>query len=391
MSSNFNDGGFINKMRLFFKSRRNLRILGGLGICIGLILLFNVINDDVNPEDVVTGKNLRGKGIKVGIVLSGKGKGDKSFNDSAIEGLERAKRELGITYKDIELKENSENIDALAFLAQQDFDLVIGVGFSIVDVLKETAIKYPNVKFALVDASYPDGEVPNNVGLVFKDNEGSYLAGVLAAEMSKTKKVGFIGGMESPVIQGFEGGFTAGAKSVKGTEVYTGYVASNPSGFTDLDKGRELTLDFISRGVDVVYHAAGATGQGVFDAAASKGIKAIGVDSNQNYVKPGVILASMLKCVDVAVYEVCEDVVDKKFEGGITKTFGLADGGVGLTDLYNLTIEETEGVSKEDEEKIKALKDSIPVEIKRKIEKVKEDIISGKIVVPNWKIEGKHE
>ena len=99
----------------------------------------------------------------------------------------------------------------------------------------------------------------------------------------------------------------------------------------------------------------------------------------------------MLKCVDVAVYEVCEDVVDKKFEGGITKTFGLADGGVGLTDLYNLTIEETEGVSKEDEEKIKALKDSIPVEIKRKIEKVKEDIISGKIVVPNWLIEGKHE
>ena len=257
--------------------------------------------------------------------------------------------------------------------------------------VKKAHEKYPDVKFALVDASYANGEVPNSVGLVFKDNEGSYLAGVLAAEMSKTKKVGFIGGMESPVIHGFEGGYTAGAKSVKGTKVYTGYVATDPSGFTDLDKGRELTLDFISKGVDVVYHAAGATGQGVFDAAASKGIKAIGVDSNQNYVKPGVILASMLKCVDVAVYEACECVVDKKFEGGITKTFGLKDGGVGLTDLYNLTIEETEGVSKEDEKKIKDLKDSIPVKVKNKIEKTKEDIISGKIVVPDWLNDGKHE
>lgn len=384
-------GAKFNKIRLLLKDKKNQRILGGIVICIGLILMFSLVNRDVNPENVESGRNLRGKGVKVGIVLSGKGKGDKSFNDSAIEGLERAKRELGITYKDIELKYNSQNRTALEFLAKEKFDLVIGVGFSIMDVLKETAIKYPDVNFALVDASYPDGEVPNNVGLVFKDNEGSYLAGVLAAEMSKTKKVGFIGGMESPVIHGFEGGYTAGAKSVKGTEVYTGYVATDPSGFTDLDKGRELTLDFISKGVDVVYHAAGATGQGVFDAAAAKGIKAIGVDSNQNYVKPGVVLASMLKCVDVAVYEVCEDVVDKKFEGGITKTFGLADGGVGLTDLYNLTIEETEGISKEDEEKIKALKDSIPVEVKRKIERVKEDIISGKIVVPNWLIEGKHE
>ena len=225
--------------------------------------------------------------------------------------------------------------------------------------------------------------------MIFKDNEGSYLAGVLAAGTSKTKKVGFIGGMESPLIHRFEGGYKAGVESIPGVELYTSYVATDGSGFNNLDRGREITFDFISKGVDVVYHVAGTTGQGVFDAAAQKGIKAIGVDSNQNWIKPGVVLASMLKRVDVAVYEACESVVDGTFKGGITRVFGLADDGVGLTDLYNLTPEEKEGILEVDQVKIQKLKDSIPEEVKKNVEKAKEDIIAGKIEVPDWLESGK--
>ena len=386
-----NDNGrvLIERIRAFLKDKRKQRILGGILICVGLIVMFNLINEDVNPEDVDTGANLRGQGVKIGIVLAEGGKGDKSFNDSAVLGLERAKKELGITYKDIEILDNSQNRISLEFLAKDKCDLVIGVGYLIRDYLKETAIKYPNVNFVLIDSAYED-ETPSNVcSMIFKDNEGSYLSGVLAAGTSKTKKVGFIGGMESPLIQRFEGGYTAGVASVPGVQLYSSYVATDGSGFNNLDRGREIAFDFISKGVDVIYHVAGTTGQGVFDAAAQKGIKAIGVDSNQNWIKPGVVMASMLKRVDVAVYEACESVVDGTFVGGRTRVFGLADDGVGLTDLYNLTSEEKEGITQKDQDKIQQLKDSIPEEVKKNVEKAKEGIISGEIEVPDWLETGK--
>ena len=381
--------GLIEKLQAFLKDKRKQRILGGILICIGLIAMFNIINDDVNPEDVDTGATLRGHGVKIGIVLAEGGKGDKSFNDSAVIGLEKAKKELGITYKDIEILDNSQNRISLEFLAKEKCDLVIGVGYLIRDYLKETALKYPNINFVLIDSAYED-ETPSNVcSMIFKDNEGSYLAGVLAAGTSKTKKVGFIGGMESPLIQRFEGGYKAGVESIPGVQLYTSYVATDGSGFNNLDRGREITFDFISKGVDVVYHVAGTTGQGVFDAAAQKGIKAIGVDSNQNWIKPGVVMASMLKRVDVAVYEACESVVDGTFKGGRTRVFGLSDDGVGLTDLNDLTTEETEGISKVDQAKIQKLKDSIPEKVKKNVLKAKEGIISGEIEVPDWLETGK--
>lgn len=386
-----NDKGqvLLEKIIAFFKDKRKTRILGGISICVILIVMFNMVNNDVNPEEIDTGANLRGQGIKIGIVLSEGGKGDKSFNDSAITGLERARKELGITYKDIEILDNSQNKISLEFLAKEKCDLVIGIGYLLRDYLKDTALKYPDVNFVLIDSAYDD-ETPSNVcSMIFKDNEGSYLAGVLAASMSKTKKVGFIGGMESPLINRFEGGYKAGVESIPGVELYSSYVATDGSGFNNLDRGREITFDFISKGVDVVYHVAGTTGQGVFDAAAQKGIKAIGVDSNQNWMKPGVVMASMLKGVDIAVYQACESIVEKTFEGGITKVFGLADNGVSLTDLYSLTEEERQGITEKDQVKIQKIKDEIPDEVKERVKQAREDIISGKIEVPDWLVNGK--
>lgn len=386
-------GGFLSMMReRFVKKGNEGRILIGITICIGLVLLFNAINDDVNRDDLSDGRNKRGAGVKVGIVLSEGGRGDKSFNDSAIAGLDRAKRELGITYKDIEILDSSQNRISLEFLAKDKCDLVIGVGGLVKDIVKETALRYPDTKFVLIDEAYDEGESPSNVcGMKFRDNEGSYLAGVLAGSISKTKKVGFIGGMELPVIHRFEGGYRAGAESVPGVEVYTSYVATDGTGFNNTDRGRELTFDLVSKGVDVVYAVAGNTGKGVFDAAASSEIKAIGVDGNQNWCKPGVILASMVKKLDLAIYEACESIVDKKFPGGETRIFKLSNDGVYITDLYELTMEETEGVPKEDQKAIKDMKDAIPERVKKNIEQAKEDIISGKIVVPDWSEDGKPE
>lgn len=380
------------KIKRFMKKGSSRRILIGLVICIGLVLLFNAVNDDVNPEDISDGRNKRGAGIKVGIVLSEGGKGDKSFNDSAIAGLEKAKKELGITYKDIEILDNSQNRISIEFLAKDGCNLVIGVGGLVKDIIKETALKYPDTKFVLIDEAYSKEETPDNVcGMKFRDNEGSYLAGVLAAGMSNTKKVGFIGGMELPVIHRFEGGYKAGAKTIPGVEVYTSYVSTDGSGFNNPDKGRELTFDFVSKGVDVVYTVAGNTGKGVFNAAAISGIKAIGVDANQNWVSPGVVVASMLKSLDLAVYDACESIVDKRFPGGETKIYGLSNDGVNLTDLYKLEDEEIEGISKEDQQAIKDMKDAIPEEVKNSVEQARKDIISGKVIVPDWSVEGKQE
>ena len=388
-----NEGrSFWGRIVATLKKKRNKRILGGVVIFVGLILLFNMINDDVNPEGVSEGGRKRGEGVRIGIVLSQGGKGDKSFNDGAIAGLEKAKKELGITYKDIEILDDSQNRISLEFLAKDGCDLVIGVGGLVKDLVKETALKYPDTKFLLIDADYEGEETPKNVcAMRFKDHEGSYLAGVLAAGISKTKKVGFIGGMELPVIHRFEGGYKAGVESVPGAELYTSYVATDGSGFNNTDRGRELTFDFVSKGVDVVYTVAGNTGKGVFNAAESKGIKAIGVDSNQNWVKPGVIVASMFKKLDIAIYDACESVVDKRFPGGTTKIYGLSDGGVGLTDLDKLEEEEIEGISEKEQKVIKDMKDAIPQRVKKNVQKAKEGIIEGSIIVPDWSVEGKPE
>lgn len=324
------------------------------------------------------------KTIKVGIVLSVGGKGDKSFNDAAIAGLEKAKQELGIEYKDIEPKEMAQDEESLRFLAEQGMDLVIAVGFLMEKPLEKVAQEFPDVKFAIIDAVV---DQPNVASLVFKEHEGSFLAGALAALLTKTDTVGFVGGMKIPLIEKFQAGYEHGVEYIneiegKNVNVLAAYAGNTGQAFNDPAKGKELTLTHISQGADIIYHASGGTGQGVFEAAAEKGALAIGVDSNQNWMYPGTIVASMLKRVDVAVFETVKAVKEGTYQAKV-QVFGVKDNGVGLTDLSEVTEIEKAGVEN-DPEKIAAiqeLKDGIPQEVKEKIAEIREKIISGEIVV----------
>jgi basic membrane protein A len=321
---------------------------------------------------------------QVGIMLSVGGRGDKSFNDAAIEGLERAKAELGIEFRYEEPGEVAAMEDILRFLAEQEMDLIISVGFLTADALTVVAQEFPDQKFAIIDSVV---DLPNVASLVFKEHEGSFLAGALAALMSETGTVGFVGGMDIPLIQKFHAGFEHGVKHINETEgknvsVVAAYAGTTGEAFRNPAKGKELALAHMDAGADIIYHASGGTGMGVFEAAVERDKLAIGVDSNQNWVAPGNIIASMLKRVDVAVFNVVKSVVDDAFAAG-TNVFGVAQDGVGLTDLNEVTDVERAGVE-EDAAKVAAiqeLKDSIPDDVVSIIEDLKQQIIDGGIVV----------
>ncbi|GAB6087821.1 BMP family lipoprotein [Alkaliphilus crotonatoxidans] len=324
------------------------------------------------------------KPLQVGIVLSTGGKGDKSFNDASIEGLERAKRELGIEYRDIEPKEMAQDEESLRFLADQGMDLVIGVGFLMEEPMRIVAQEYPDIKFAIIDATV---EEPNVASLVFKEHEGSFLAGALAALMTESNTVGFVGGMQTPLIEKFQIGYEHGVEYIneaqgKDVKVVSAYAGTTGDAFNDPAKGKELALSQISRGADIIYHASGGTGQGVFEAASENGKLAIGVDSNQNWMYPGTIVASMLKRVDVAVFDTVKAVQDGNYKAEVT-VFGVESDGVGLTDLSTVDDLEKSGVENDAAaiEKMQEVKDKIPAEAKEIIEDIKNKIISGEIVV----------
>ncbi len=323
-------------------------------------------------------------GMKVGIVLTTSGKGDKSFNDSAIAGLERAKSELGIEYKEVQPKEASEIEKSIENLANAGYEIIFTVGFNSATALSNVAPNYPDIKFVIIDHDFKDGFQDNLKSLIFKEEEGSFLAGVLAAEQSESNVVGFVGGMESPLIQKFEVGFQAGVKAAKpDAEVLIQYVSSDASGFNNPSRAKEIALNMISKNADVIYHAAGGSGQGMLDAANEKGILAIGVDSNQNWVKPGTVIASMLKRVDNAVFDVVKAELDGTLEMGTAQVYGLDTNGVSLTDLTELSEEETNGISDEDQQKIKDVKAGISDDTKAKIEDFKAQIVEGKLEVPS--------
>lgn len=318
------------------------------------------------------------KPLQVGIVLSTGGKGDKSFNDASIEGLERAKAELGIEYRDIEPKEMAQDEESLRFLADQGMDLVIGVGYLMEEPMRLVSADYPNVKFAIIDAVV---EAPNVASLVFKEHEGSFLAGALAALTTESNTVGFVGGMQAPLIEKFEVGYIQGIEYINETEgknvnVLSAYAGTTGDAFNDPAKGKELALSQISRGADIIYHASGGTGQGVFEAASEKGKLAIGVDSNQNWMYPGTIMASMLKRVDVSVFDTVKAVQDGNYKPEIT-VFGVEGDGVGLTDLT--TVDELEKSGVENDEaaiaKMQEVKDSIPAEVREKIEADRKSVV----------------
>ena len=280
--------------------------------------------------------------VRVGLVFDVGGRGDKSFNDSAFAGLERARRELGVHVEYIEPGEGADRESALRMFASRGFDLVIGTGFIFTDDVTLVAGEYPDVSFACVDyALKTDAEgrplpLPANLAaLKFREEEGSFLVGALAALLSTTRQVGFVGGMDIPLIRRFEAGYRAGVAHVcPGCRVYVNYAGVTSGAFKDPGKGKELALAQYRRGADILFHASGTTGLGVFEAARETGRLAIGVDSDQYHEAPGFVLSSMVKRVDNAVFRTIRAVQEGRFSAGVV-SMGLGEDGVAWVDDAN--------------------------------------------------------
>ncbi len=294
--------------------------------------------------------------VKIGVVFDAGGKNDRSFNQSAWEGARKAQQELGITLKDAEPGDSSAVEEAMRAMASEGYDLIFGIGFANATAVENVAKEFPKINFALVDAVV---DLPNVSNLVFKEHEGSYLVGMLAGMRSRVvngkRTIGFIGGMEIPLIHKFEQGYIQGAKRIyPDINVIVNYVGNTPTAWNDPTKAKEIANAQFGKGASVIYAAAGGSGNGLFDAIqerngkgvpcdpkfknkkrVDKCIYAIGVDSNQNYIVPGQILTSMLKRVDVAVYDAIKRVQEGSLTGGVL-VYGLENNGVGYAiDQYN--------------------------------------------------------
>ncbi|WP_211239037.1 BMP family lipoprotein [Desulfonatronum lacustre] len=292
---------------------------------------------------------------RVGIVFSTGGLGDLSFNDAALHGLQKAKRDMGISFQFIEPKDVEHLEDHLIAFATENYDLVFAVGFQHESALKQVAQDFPHIKFAIVDSVV---SAPNVSSLVFMEHDGSFLVGVLAGMMTESNIVGFVGGLEVPIIRKFQSGFEQGVGSVNpDARVLVDYAQS----FRAPALGKELAISQNKRGADIVYHASGATGIGVIFAAQENGFYAIGVDSVQDHLAPGTVLTSMVKRVDVAVYETIRSLVEGDLQPG-ERHFGVAEGGVGTSDFQYT-------------------RDIIPQAVLDAVESAKTKIISGEIVV----------
>lgn len=262
--------------------------------------------------------------IKPAIIYDLGGKFDKSFNEAAYNGAEKFKADTGIAYRDFEIQNDAQREQALRKFAQDGNNPIVVAGFTWAAALDTVAAEFPDTDFAIIDMVV---DKPNVRSVVYKENEGSYLVGIMAAMASETKKVGFVGGMDVPLIRKFACGYVGGAKSAGATEVIQNMTGDTPAAWNDPAKGAEITKSQMAQGADVIYAAAGGTGVGVLQAAADAGKLAIGVDSNQNGLQPGHVLTSMVKRVDVAVYNAFMDEKNDAFTGGIN-ALGLAEGGV---------------------------------------------------------------
>lgn len=272
-----------------------------------------------------------GEGFHVGLVFDVGGLGDKSFNDLAYAGLLQARDELGITFEIFEPTESSDREAALRLFSQGDADFVVGVGFLFSDDIRAVARDFPDKCFACIDYSWTEGqEVPDNlVGLKFREEEGSFLVGALAAMVSETQRIGFVGGMDIPLIHKFEAGYRAGAQYIDPEiKVIVNYAGVTGNAFKNPSKGKELGLAQYEQGADIIFHASGSTGLGVFEAAREKGRLAIGVDADQSAEAPGLILTSMVKRVDVVVFEEIRRAREGSFAGGV-RVLGLKEAAVG--------------------------------------------------------------
>jgi basic membrane protein A and related proteins len=267
--------------------------------------------------------------VRVGLVFDVGGRGDKSFNDAAFLGLERARRELGIEGSYLEPAGAEDREAAMRLFAARGFDLVIGVGFIFSSDIDLVARAYPDVRFACVDyAPSAGGPPPNLEGLVFHEEQGSFLVGAVAGLVSKTQSVGFVGGMQGPLIRKFEAGYVAGVKAAcPSCTVHSAYIGATPDAFKDPAKGKAIAISEIGQGADVLYHASGASGHGVFEGAHDAHVWAIGVDADQYDEMPDTVLTSMVKRGDVAVFEAVRAVKEGRFVAGM-HVFGLGDDGI---------------------------------------------------------------
>jgi basic membrane protein A len=310
-------------------------------------------------------KDTAAAGYPVGLVFDIGGRGDKSFNDSAYNGLTRAQQELGVHFSTLETSEGSDREAQLRQLASGDSKLIFGVGFLFTDDVRNLAKEFPDKKFACIDYTVTPGDSlpPNLVALEFREEEGSFLVGALAALLTKTNKIGFVGGMEIPLIKKFQAGYVAGARAANpNVQVMIKYAGTTGAAFKDPTKGKELALAEYHAGADIIFHASGSTGLGVFEAARELKELAIGVDSDQYDEAPGVVLTSMVKRVDTAVFMTIKDAKDGQWKSGV-RDFGLAENGV--TWVYD--------------DRNKAL---IPDAIKAKVDSFQKLIVAGTLHVP---------
>lgn len=285
------------------------------------------------------------------------GKFDKSFNQAGYAGAERWKKETGKPYLEFEISNPTQREQAQRRMAERGANPIIGIGFSQGSSMEKVAKDFPKVQFAIIDAVV---KLPNVQSILFKEHEGSFLVGMMAALASKTGKVGFVGGMDIPLIRRFQCGYEQGAKYANPkVETFANMTGTTPSAWNDPARGTELAKAQFASGVDVVFAAAGGTGVGVYQAAKDSGKLAIGVDSNQNHVQPGTMLTSMVKKVDVAVYNAFKGVTP-----GVA-TLGLKEGGVDYAlDEHNAKL--------------------VTADMKKKVDAAKADIIAGKITVLDY-------
>jgi basic membrane protein A len=301
--------------------------------------------------------------VKPALIYDLGGKFDKSFNEAAFNGAQKFTKDTGIAFREFEIANDAQREQALRKFAGDGNNPIVVAGFSWAAAIEKVAPQYPKTNFAIIDMVVT-GQ-PNVKSIVFKEQEGSYLAGVMAAMAAKSNKVGFVGGMDIPLIHKFACGYVGGVKSIKkDAEVLQQYTGTDYTAWNDPVKGGEITKSQIAQGADVVYHAAGGTGVGVLQAAAEAGKLGIGVDSNQNGLQPGHVLTSMMKRVDVAVYNAFNDVKEGKFKA----------------DIENLGLKE-EGVDVAMDDNNKAL---VTPEMAAAVEKAKKDIISGAVEVHDY-------
>lgn len=343
-----------------------------LSLGLALVLVLSLVacggGEDADTPEVQEG-DVEATELKIGMVTDEGGVNDQSFNQSAWEGLERVAEELGIETDYQESEHEADFEPNFETLLDQDFDMMWGVGYKLADATMEAALSNPEKVYGIIDFSYednedyPDGTPENVMGILFRDEQSSFLAGYVAGRTTESDKVGFVGGIEGNVIWKFEHGYKAGvqyaAKELgKDIEVMVQYADS----FSDTLKGKSIATSMFQNGADIVAHAAGAVGDGVIEAAKEQDKWAIGVDRDQNYLAPDNVLTSVMKRVDVAIFNASKAFKEGNFEGGSTVTYGLADdGAVGLAPTTDKNVD---------------------AEILEDVKLIEQEIVAGNIEVP---------